>query len=234
MAGCLLATICTAQTSNPVPWTLPGDFNERLRISEVVISGTIEATSVLGAKVVDGTELTANVATVQVDRVFQGRSPKELRFTWFTPKRFDGGWMYSGPPLADFRTHKRYLIFLTQVGPKWVVAMPLYALEEELLSTKPPDTLNDLSQATTPRRNEAIAEELEAMAMSLPTPKPGVTGEAPTYFASVYDLIGGCAEPFYRHFLSSPSPDLRSAARRWLCLLKARRPECRPARSDVQ
>ena len=74
---------------------------------------------------VDRTELTGNVARVRVDRVFQGPATEEFQFTWYTHHvpAIGGGVIGSGPPTADFRPHKRYLIFLTQKTSKWVVAM---------------------------------------------------------------------------------------------------------------
>jgi hypothetical protein len=54
-----------------------------------------------------------------------------------------------------------------------------------------------------------------------------MTGEAASYFPSVFDLLGGCAEPFYRRFLSSPSPELRAAASTWLDLIRSRRLGCK-------
>lgn len=226
---CLLATMFTAQGSASVPWTFPGDFRERLRISDLVVSGTIEDTSAVGVEIVDRTELTGNVARVRVDRVFQGRTAEKLQFTWFTHHITTGGFVYSGPPLANFWTHKRYLIFLKQKTSGWVVAMPLYALEVELAPTPPSSVLLDLSEVSPERRDEALAEELETAALRVPTPQPGLTGEAATYFPAVFDLLGGCAEPFYRRFLSSSSPELRGAALNWLSLICSRHMTCKAA-----
>jgi hypothetical protein len=53
-----------------------------------------------------------------------------------------------------------------------------------------------------------------------------MTGFAPWYFAPVFDLLGGCAEPFFRRFLSSPSAELRTAAQRWLALLADKKLMC--------
>jgi hypothetical protein len=227
--ACLLAMMFGTQSSTSLPWIFPGDFRERLRISDLVISGTIENTSAaLGVQIVDHTELAGNVARVRVDRVFQGARIEELRFTWFQYHAMtEGGIIYSGPPLADFRPHKRYLIFLKQKTAEWVVAMPLYSLEMELAPTPPSNALRDLSDVPSEQRFEALAEELETAALLLPAPQPGLTGEAATYFPAVFDLLGGCAEPFYRRFLSSPSSELRRAALRWLSLIRARQVTCK-------
>jgi hypothetical protein len=61
-----------------------------------------------------------------------------------------------------------------------------------------------------------------------------MTGEAAAYFPSVYDLLGGCAEPFYRKFLSSPSPELRAEALRWLELITSRHMTCKWAIAPVK
>ena len=176
----------------------------------------------------DHTELAGNVAHIRIDRVFRGSHVEELQFTWFKyHATSEGGIVYSGPPLADFRPQKRYLIFLKQKLSGWVVAMPLYALEMELAPTPPSNALRDLSEAPSDQRYEALAEELETAALLVPTPQPGLTGEAATYFPAVFDLLGGCAEPFYRRFLSSPSSELRGAALRWLSLIRSRHMTCK-------
>ena len=226
--ACLLG--CMLTPHNSFPWTMPCDFLQRLQISDVVVSGTVESLSPAGVQSVDGEELTAITARLRVDRVFQGEAEEEIQFTWFTLHREGaGGWAYSGPPLADFRPHKRYLVFLKRGKSGWVVAMPLYALEVELAPTLPTDSIRNFSQLLPEQRYEAIGEELQAAALLLPIPPPGMTGEAAAYFPPVYDLLGGCAEPFYRKFLSSPSPELRDAALSWLELISLRHRTCKAA-----
>jgi hypothetical protein len=83
--------------------------------------------------------------------------------------------------------------------------MPLYAIEVKLAPTPPSRAVGDLSQAPTNNKYEELAQELETAALLGPTPEPGLTGEAATYFPAIFDLLGGCAEPFYRRFSSSPS-----------------------------
>ena len=87
--------------------------------------------------------------------------------------------------------------------------------------------MGNLSQATTDMRYEALAQELETAALLIPAPQPGLTGEAATYFPSIFDLLSGCAEPFYRRFLSSPSPELRRAALNWVQLIQSRQMTCK-------
>jgi hypothetical protein len=227
-SACLLATMLIPHDS--FPWTMPGNFLQRLQISDVVVSGTIESSSPAGVQTVDGEKLTATTARLRVDRVFQGEAEEQIRFTWFTLHwEGAGGWAYSGPPLADFRPHKRYLVFLKRDKSGWVVAMPLYALELELSPTPPADSIRDFSRLLPEQRYEAIGEELETAALLVPAPPPGMTGLAAAYFPSVYDLLGGCAEPFYRKFLSSPSPELRAEALRWLEPIRSRHATCKTA-----
>ena len=82
--ACLLTTIFSGQSSTSLPWTFPSDVRERIRMSDLVLSGTIEDTFALGVQIVDHTELTGNLARVRVDRVFKGQSAGELQFMWFT------------------------------------------------------------------------------------------------------------------------------------------------------
>jgi hypothetical protein len=221
--SCLLTLIFSTQGSTYFPWVFPSNIRERLRISDLVLSGTIEDTSALGVQIVDHTLLAGNAARVRVDRVFQGPMVEKIQFAWFKyPATTQAGIVYSGPPLADFRPKKRYLIFLKQKRSGWVVAMPLCALEIELAPIPPSNALRDLSHAPSAQRYEALAEEMETAALLVPPPQPGVTGNAATYFPTVFDLLSGCAEPFYHRFLSSPSPELRGAAQRWLSLIRSR------------
>jgi hypothetical protein len=216
--------------THSVPWTMPGDFLERLRISDLVISGTIESSSPRGLQIVNGETLNANIARLRVDRVFQGKAAQEVQFSWFTI-HWDGtsGYGYSGPALANFQTRKRYLVFLKRNKSDWTVAMPVYALEVELAPESSFGSLRDLSEALPEQRYEAIAQELETAALSVPPPPPGMTGEAAAYFPSIFDLLGACADPFYRLFVSSPSPELRREALRWLNLIGNRHMTCKTA-----
>lgn len=214
---------------------MPGDFRQRLRVSDLVVSGIVKSSSPRGVQSVDGTELAANIAHLRVDRVFQGKTREELQFTWFTIHvKGAGGFAYSGPPLANFRPRERYLVFLKRDKSGWVVAMPMYALEVELAPESPPGSLRDFSELLPEQRYEAIAEELETAALLIPAPLPGMTGEAATYFPAVFDLLGACAEPFYRRFWSSPSSELRAAATRQLQLIRSRHMTCKTALAPLK
>jgi len=89
------------------------------------------------------------------------------------------------------------------------------------------------AQVPTDNRYEALAQELETAALLVPTPESGLTGEATTYFPAIFDLLGGCAHPFYRRFSSSPSPELRRAALNWLQLIQSRHKMCKSSAGKV-
>ena len=229
MAALLLAAMPAPQASRSLPWIFPGNFRERRRMSGLVVSGTVEETDKAGNHTVDSTRVTANVARLQVDHVFEGNcTEREQRFTWFA-QRFETtgtGFVYSGPPLADFRIGRRYLVFLNRARSRWEVAMPVYAIEVELAASPPAGAVRCLPRAPLPQIYGALAEELERAALALPAPPEGMTGEAAWYFPYVFDLLGGCAERFYNRFMSSPSPELRGAASTWLGLIRSRSLAC--------
>jgi len=210
------------------PWLVPGDFKERISMSDRVIAATVRSTHPIGVDSVDGIELTALRAECDVDRVFKGPPAHHLVFTWFSfapPPKNSGGVIGSTPPISSFRVGTRYLVFLRRRHSEWVVSVPLFALELKLASPKPSSPA-DLSEVPPNVRNEAIAEELETAALLLPEPPAGMTGFAPLYFAPVFDLLGGCVEPFFRRFISSRSAELRGAAQRWLALLADKKLTC--------
>ena len=210
-----------------LPWVMPGDFLERFRISDVVVSGTIESTTADRTQTVDGINVEANTALLEVDRVFQGQAPEQVLFTWFSlPPRNATGFVYSGAPLASFRPHVRYLVFLKRNKSGLTTAMPAYAFEVTLAPEPPKDAVRDSSDLPPHQRYEAVAEELEMAALRAPAPPPGLAGEAPTYFSPVLDLIGGCAAPFYRQFLSSSNEDVRKAAVDYLNLITSHHLAC--------
>jgi hypothetical protein len=201
------------------PWVYPGDFTERITRADLIISGTVVSTLRGKRRIVDGVEVSANEAKIGIDRIFKGKvKSATIQFLWFSPAPASGGVIYSGPPLADFRPNVRYLVFLRYDPTGSVVTIPIYAIEVRLAPVRSPNFL-DLSVVPTTDRNLEIAKELEAAALVVPEPAPGVTGEAATYFPYVIDLLGGCAQPFVRHFAASGSQELRAAALSWLALL---------------
>jgi hypothetical protein len=82
--------------------------------------------------------------------------------------------------------------------------MPVYALEVELATALPRATARDVSLLPLQHRYESLAVELETAALAKPPRPAGSTGLAATIFPAVFDLIGGCAEPFYRRSRSVP------------------------------
>jgi len=208
------------------PWVYPGDFNERITRADLIASGTVTSTVRGKTRIVDGVEVTANEAKIRIDRIFKGDAKSAtMQFLWFSPAPVSGGVMYSGPPLADFKREVRYLVFLQKGPTGFVVTIPIYAIAVRLVPIRS-GTFFDLSQIPTADRNLEIAKELEAAALFVPEPAPGMTGEAATYFPYVVDILGGCAQPFLRHFAGSRSKELRAAAQRWLALLVNRGLSC--------
>ncbi len=217
---------CNAQVR--YPWVYPGDFRERLKQADLVVSGTIRSTIPAGTRVVDEVELTSNRASIEVDRIFKGQgSERVIHFVWFSPALVKGwrGFAYSGPPTANFVAGKRFMVFLRKDTTGYVVTMPVYQMEVPLAPAAPSD-IRDVSVLPVPIRDLEVARELESAALSIGPPAPGTTGLAAVYFPYVVDLIGGCAKPFLQHFAASPSNELRVAAERWLTLLTEKHLVC--------
>lgn len=232
--ACLAVLLLTAGAPEPVsaqsvryPWTYPGNVNQRIRNADVVIGGTIVSTTSEHTRILDGVEVMANQANIRIDRIFKGLvQAGELPFRWFSPAPVSGrGVIASLPPLARFRKGDRYLVFLRRTRTEYVVTVPIYAIEVPLAAAAPSRIL-DLSQAPEQVRRSEIAQELETAALSIAKPDPGVTGEAAIYFPYVVDLIGGCAEPFLRHFAESQSRELAGEAQRWLAFLAGKHLHC--------
>jgi len=104
----LLSPLRPAQRSTPRlvelrprPWIVPADFRELLRMSELVVSGTIEDTAPIGVQRVDHIELPASTAHIRVDRVFQGHFTQKLQFTWFTARHQEDSYIPDRRRLAS-------------------------------------------------------------------------------------------------------------------------------------
>jgi hypothetical protein len=190
------------------------------------LTGIVESVSSPTKAVVEGVELRAYRTKLKVDRVFQGPFSSELEFTWYSLPVFSGqGMVYSGPPTTSFQAGQRYLIFLKRKKADWIVAMPLFALEVAL-ATSTSSALRDLSASFEDVRYRELASELETTALQLPKPQPETTGFVVWYFPWVFDLIGRCAVPFYRHYGTSLNPDIRRSAANWIKLACQRKPPC--------
>lgn len=224
-----------AATSVRYPWVYPGNFNERVRQADIVVSGTIVSTVPENIRVLDGVEVRANKANIKIDRIFKGGAKaRTVRFLWFSPAPMSGGGVIASlPPLARFVDGRRYLVFLCRKQGRYVVTVPVYAIDVRLASA-PSAGPADLSEAPEQVRKLEMAQELERAALSVPQPDPGVTGEAATYFPHVVDLIGGCAGPFLRHFAKSQSKELAAEARRWLAVLVEKGLQCNSGASVQQ
>ena len=208
------------------PWVYPGDFRERVRQSDLVVSGTVLDTVSGTTRVVDAVKLTSNQAHIEIDRIFKGQaSERRLHFLWYSPAPVEGGVIYSGPPLANFVAGRRLMVFLRKGLAGYVVTMPVYQMEVPLAPASRL-TVSDVSVLPDKIRDSEIARELESAALSVSPPARGTTGLAAIYFPYVVDLIGGCAKPFLEHFTGSPNKELRVAAERWLTLLRDKHLDC--------
>ena len=211
------------------PWVYPGNFRERVKQADLVVSGTIGSTVPKTTRVVDGVEVTSNRASIAVDRVFKGGAyDPTLYFVWYSPASVSGGVVYSGPPFARFVAGKRYLVFLRKEAAGYVVTVAPQSGTPAFAPASPLN-LRDISVLPDDVRDSEIAQELETAALSIDPPAPGVTGWAAVYFPYVVDLSGGCAKPFLQHLPASPSKALRDVAQRWLALLVDKHMRCKAA-----
>ena len=175
-----------------------GDFRERVKQADLVVSGTIQFTIPEVTLAVDRVDVTSNRASIEIDRVYKGEvRGRMLDFVWFSPA--PDVTAYAGPPLANFATGKRFLVFLHQDVTGYVVTIPLCQVEV-LLAPASALNLPDMSAVPEDIRHLEIARELETAAFSIEPPAPGVSGYAVTYFPYVINLVGGCARPFLQHF----------------------------------
>ena len=212
----------TAQVRSPS--ACGGDFRERLRQADLIVSGKILSTVPEGTQIVDGVDVTSNRASIEADRVFKGElRDRMLDFVWFSLP--PDVMAYAGPPLANFAAGKRFLVFLREDATGYVVTIPLCRIEV-LLAPASPLNVSDMSAVPDDTRDSQIARELETAARSIEPPAPGVSGYAVTYFPYVVDLVGGCAKPFLQYFTESPSKELRDVAQRWLTLLVDKKMGC--------
>jgi hypothetical protein len=222
--------LLAAEAAKPVtsqardPLACGGDFRERVKQADLVVSGTIRSTIPEVMLAVDRVDVTSNRASIEVDRVFKGEvRGRMLDFVWFSPPPDVNA--YAGPPLANFATGMRFLVFLREDVTGYVVTIPLCQVEV-LLAPASALKLPDMSAVPEDIRYSEIARELETAAFSIEPPAPGVAGYAVHYFPYVIDLVGGCARPFLQHFAESPSRELRDVAQRWLTLLFDKKMRC--------
>lgn len=107
-------------------------FDQRLNYSDLVCSATIIDTWRTGGTLPLDSSVTAeNVARADVESVFKGKlTSATITFRWYSWPAGPGGYVYAGPPLADLRSERRYLLFLRSDGSTgWRVTVPMYQLE---------------------------------------------------------------------------------------------------------
>jgi len=216
------------------------NLDQRLNYSDLVCSATIIDTWRTGGKLAVDSSVTAeNLARADVQSVFKGKlTSATITFRWFSwpgpmdPIAGPSGYVYAGPPLADLRNERRYLLFLRSdgsiyAGPPladlrnerryllflrsdgstgWSVTVPMYQLEVPLAASAPANLRLglDASGLAIAQRNRELAEEFAAAVQSQ-------VDLAHVYnnFSWIAELLGKGATPLIQPFLESATPLLR-------------------------
>ncbi|PYT72371.1 MAG: hypothetical protein DMG39_10125 [Acidobacteria bacterium] len=191
------------------------NLDQRLNYSDLVCSATIIDTWRTGGKLAVDSSVTAeNLARADVQSVFKGKlTSATITFRWFSwpgpmdPIAGPSGYVYAGPPLADLRNERRYLLFLRSDGSTgWSVTVPMYQLEVPLAASAPANLRLglDASGLAIAQRNRELAEEFAAAVQSQ-------VDLAHVYnnFSWIAELLGKGATPLIQPFLESATPLLR-------------------------
>lgn len=187
-------------------------LDQRLSYSDLVCSATIMDTSRTRETLAANSSVTReNLARADVDSVFKGQlTSAMITFRWYSWPAGPGGYVYAGPPLADLRSGRRYLLFLRgDDATGWRVTVPMYQLEIPLAS-QPAANAHfrlDASGFADADRNRQLAEELAAAARFVEP--QGDTADVYSYFAWIAQLLGKQAIPVLRPFLESANTLLR-------------------------
>jgi len=184
-------------------------FDQRLNYSDLVCSATIMDTWRTGGTLPLDSSVTAeNVARADVESVFKGKlTSATITFRWYSWPAGPGGYVYAGPPLADLRSERRYLLFLRSDGlTGWRVTVPMYQLEVPLAASAPANRQLrlDASGLAIAQRNRELAEEFTAAVESHVD-----LAHVYDYFSWTAELLGKGATPLIQSFLESASLRLR-------------------------
>lgn len=210
-------TLGLAVLFSPGPCAAAGDdpplaylnFDQRLNYSDLVCSATIMDTWRTGGTLAIDSSVTAeNLARADVESVFKGKlTSATIIFRWYSWPAGPGGYVYAGPPLADLRSERRYLLFLRSDGTTgWRVTVPMYQLEIPLAASAPANLLLglDASGLTIAQRNRGLAEEFTAAVESQVD-----SAHVYDYFSWIAELLRKGATPLIQPFLESATPLLR-------------------------
>jgi len=189
----------------------------RIQHSEVVAAGRVEAVRQTNTYAYRGsTRYQDVVVDLSVDTVFYGELEGDflslvIRRIAPEPKRSGAwGYLYTGPPLAEYRVGRRYLVFLRRELPEVFVPLDPVQLTEIELSYK--FSLAPLSaDADESARRQAIADELMQRLRTM-------TAEEVDYssIAFIRELLNQDAEPLLRELLQHPQARFRINAAEWL------------------
>jgi hypothetical protein len=186
-------------------------IQDRQHYSDIVCSATVlEAHLMSPAVRLEGEERSQWSAVALVDRVFKGAIDAQvLEFKYYGLASSAGD--YFGPPIAEFQSGTRYLLFLKGDARDLEVSTPFYQSEIRVAPQSPivPDVESN--------SDLALATELMFAVQSAPT----TTGRAATtYFGWSEELIGERSIPLVEPFLSSSNPLIRYQAAWWLSFRK--------------
>lgn len=178
---------------------------ERIRAADLVCAGRVEAVRPTATTTyIRGQRYRDLIADVSIDTVFVGEHETAmLSLVWKGWWPESGGYLYGGPPLAEYREGQRYLLFLRREAPAVFVPLdPFHKTELELAAAPAAGPL--LPQADEVVRRRAIAAELAAWVRTLPD--GFMSYEHVRWIA---ELLGKNAEPILQEFLHHSRPDVR-------------------------
>ena len=207
LAVLFFAGLCAAAADDPPVGYL--SFDQRLNYSDLVCSATIIDTwRTVGTSPVDSSGTAENLVRADVESVFKGKlASATIIFRWYSWPAGPGGYVYVGPPLADLRSERRYLLFLRSEGSTgWRVTVPMYQLEIPLAASAPANRQLrlDASGLAIAQRNRELAEEFASAVQSQVD-----LAHVYDYFSWIAELLGKGATPLIQPFLESASLWLR-------------------------
>jgi hypothetical protein len=208
----LLALLPAPAQELPPNQFLP-KITERKRYAEIICSATIVKTSPAGNPItLQGTERSQLTAVANVDHAFKGTlDQKSIEFKYYGYIPPSGTAEDVGPPIANFRSGIRYILFLRRHDSDLEVSIPAYQMEIQIA----PSILSNRQSEADP--DTALANELVYAIESAPTT---IGRSATRYFDWTEELTGEKAVPRVEPFLRSDDPLVRYQAAWWLSFHK--------------
>ena len=201
---------CAACQAEHLPFKYLSSLQARWDVAELVCTATIlDIAPTVGLRVIEGTPVREYLVTAHVDRVFKANwTEQTITFRSFGLQSTDGIVAYIGPPLADFRSNSRYLLFLrNETAPEVVtpvfetgIRLAPQGVATRYLHLVPPGASEDKS---------ALAAEMITAIYSEPPSQRG-SGD---YFGHIGQLLGGAsAARLFESFYQDGDPVLRVVA----------------------